>query len=87
MTCAAGESDVFAHDEVVDNVINSITSSISPHPAQVWLRTHNMNAIQFHDLLLTPLAMLAIAFVIVVLMALTMNAVVKRERAMMVRVS
>ncbi|MCH9668038.1 MAG: hypothetical protein K0U76_09855 [Actinomycetia bacterium] len=46
-----------------------------------------MNAIQFHDLLLMPWAMTAIGAVIVLLMALTMNAVVKRERAMMVRVS
>ncbi len=46
-----------------------------------------MNAMQFHDLLLTPLAMMAIGTVIVVLMALTMSAVVKRERAMMVRAS
>ncbi|MGD9621348.1 MAG: hypothetical protein AB7G47_17515 [Mycolicibacterium sp.] len=44
-----------------------------------------MNSIDVHDLLTTPLAMTALGFVIVVLMALTMNSVVKRERAMMVR--
>jgi len=44
-----------------------------------------MNKIQFHDLLVTPIAMMVIGIVIVVLMGLTMNAVVKREGAMMVR--
>lgn len=44
-----------------------------------------MNNIDVHDLLTTPLSMTVIGMVMVVLMALTMNSIVKRERAMMVR--
>lgn len=44
-----------------------------------------MNSIDIHDLLATPLSMTLLGIVMVVLMALTMNSIVKRERAMMVR--
>jgi hypothetical protein len=44
-----------------------------------------MNSFDVHELLTAPLAMTVLGLLMVVLMALTMNAVVKRERAMMVR--
>ena len=46
---------------------------------------HGMNNIDVHDLLAAPLSMTVLGIVMVVLMALTMNSIIKRERAMMVR--
>ncbi len=43
-----------------------------------------MNSFAVHEMLTTPIAMTALGFLMVVLIALTMRAVVKRELAMMI---
>ncbi len=44
-----------------------------------------MNSFAVHEMLTTPISMTVLGFLMVVLIALTLRAVVKRERAMMTR--
>ena len=44
-----------------------------------------MNSFAVHEMFTTPIAMTVLGFLMVVLLALTMRAVVKRQRAIMTR--